>query len=145
MKKAKFLAILVIAFAGSFAIWAFSYSMTPYVDVQTALHSDSAVQVRGKILHHDAAAPEPYYDPAKGALRFWIEDDKRQRIEVYYHGAKPDAFDTAPETAATGRVRRLTDGTTIFDSNSLVVKCPSKYDDRSSAYKAKPPVTGGAS
>ncbi len=134
MKKAYLIAAAVIAIAMGFTLWAFSSSMTSYVDIQTARHSDAPVQVRGKILHDTA-----HYDLAQGALRFKIQDAKGEQIEVVYRGAKPDAFDTAPETAAHGMVR---DG--IFLSDSLVVKCPSKYSGDQGAYK-KAEARGGSS
>lgn len=133
MKKAYLIAAVVIAVAMGFTLWAFSSSMTPYVDIAAARRSETPVQVRGKILHETA-----YYDMAKGALRFQIQDAKGEKIEVVYHGAKPDAFDTAPETAAHGMVR---DG--VFVSDSLVVKCPSKYEDKNGPYK-KAQAAGGS-
>jgi cytochrome c-type biogenesis protein CcmE len=141
VKKGDIVAFLVISIAVGFTLWAFSSSLTPYVDIQTALKSASTVQVRGRILHNDPTAPKPFYDTEQKALRFWIEDAKKERIEVIYRGAKPDAFDTAPETAAHGRARKLEDGRMVFESDSLVVKCPSKYDDGSGPYKQKPKDT----
>jgi len=134
VKKAYWIAIVIIAVAMGFTLWAFSSSMTPYVDIATARRMGTPVQVRGKILHETA-----YYDPAQGALRFQIQDVNGERIEVVYHGAKPDAFDTAPETAAHGVVR----GNTL-QSDSLVVKCPSKYDDQKGPYK-RAVAPGGSS
>lgn len=126
MNKAYIIAFLVIGVALGFTMWSFGNSMTPYVDIQTALKSDTTVQVRGKILR-DGSSPAPYFDGK--ALRFWIEDDKKSRIEVIYSGGKPDSFDTAPETAAHGMARRNPDGSMAFLSDKLIVKCPSKYDD----------------
>jgi cytochrome c-type biogenesis protein CcmE len=141
MKPAYIIAVLVISIASGFTMWAFSSSMTPYVDIKTALQSATVVQVRGKILHDSPDEPKPYYDSQMKALRFWVEDAHHQRLEVVYRGAKPDAFDTAPETAATGTVRHFADGTAYFDSDALVVKCPSKYEDKSRPYK--PSQAGG--
>ena len=142
MNKAHIVALFIIGIAVGFTMWAFTNSVTPYVDVQTALKSDKTVQVRGKIIHKSTEVKEPYFDQKLKALRFWIEDDKKQRIEVVYRGAKPDAFDTALETAATGSCRHQKDGTTFFDSDSIVVKCPSKYDDKKSPYHPVAPKGG---
>lgn len=124
--------LVVIGATMAFTLWAFSSSMTPYVDIATARQSAATVQVRGKILHETVV-----YDGARGALMFTIQDDKGARIDVVYRGGKPEAFDTAPETAAHGQVR---DGK--FYSDSMVVKCPSKYDERKNPYK-KDAKTGG--
>jgi cytochrome c-type biogenesis protein CcmE len=131
VKKAYIIAFLVIGVAAGFTLWAFSGSMTPYVDIATARRSATPVQVRGKILHETA-----YYDKNANALRFQIEDVNKERIEVVYRGGKPDAFDTAPETAATGLVRKDATGSEIFESDKLVVKCPSKYDGNKNYYQA---------
>jgi cytochrome c-type biogenesis protein CcmE len=125
MNRAYLVGIPVILVAIGFTVWAFSASATPYVDIRTAKQSGSPVQVRGKILHETA-----HYDTSMGALCFMIRDKNGEQIEVVYHGARPDAFDTAPETAAHGVVRNG-----VFESDSMVVKCPSKYDDRSSPYR----------
>lgn len=143
MNRAYIIAFMIIGIAAGFTMWAFSSSMTPYVDIAGALTHESAVQVRGKILHDSPDAPKPFYDSKIKALRFWIEDEKKRRIEVVYRGAKPDAFDTAPETAAHGIVRKDANGVIVFDSDSLVVKCPSKYDDTKSHQKDKTYSAGG--
>ncbi len=140
MNKAYIFAFLVISLALGFTLYAFSASMTPYVDIHTARQSTSPVQVKGNILHDTVT-----YDKAIGALRFQIEDKNKERIEVVYLGAKPDAFDTAPETAATGMIQKdKTDGHDIFVSRSMVVKCPSKYDDQNKGKKSQTPTVASA-
>lgn len=132
MKKAYMIAVLIIAIAASFTVWAFTGSMTPYVDIRHARQSDSPVQVRGRILHDTA-----YYDTKLNALRFKIVDKNKDVIEVVYHGAKPDAFDTAPQTAAHGLIRGG-----VFVSDSLTVQCPSRYDDKNGPYKTAKTMGG---
>jgi len=132
MNKSYIIAALVIAAALSFTVWSFSSGLTPYVDIKTARKMNTAVQVRGIILR-DSEHPI-VRDTKKNALRFFIRDPKNEEIEVVYYGAKPDAFDTAPGTAAHGYIRSE-NGRDVFVSDSLVVQCPSKYDDRKSIYK----------
>ena len=131
MNKSYIIAFLVISVALGFTIWAFSGSMTPYVDIKQARKSENAVQIRGLILR-DAEHPVRY-DTRLQALRFWIKDQNQEEIEIVYHGAKPDAFDTAPGTAAHGYIRKEGDKQ-IFASDSLVIQCPSKYSDQKSVY-----------
>lgn len=123
-KLGPIIAGLIISIAIGFTLWAFTSSMTPYVDIATALRSTGPVQVRGKILHQTVR-----WDPQMKALTFILQDPHNQTIEVVYKGAKPESFDTAPETAVTGTVQHLSNGQTVFVSTSMVVKCPSKYDD----------------
>jgi cytochrome c-type biogenesis protein CcmE len=128
MKKAYIVAFLVIGAAMGFTLWAFSSAMTPYVDIRAARESGASVQVKGKIIH-----AKQYWDATNNVLRFPIVDKNNDTIEVVYKGPKPDAFDTAPETAATGVVQKDASGHEVFVSSNMVVKCPSKYDDRPEA------------
>lgn len=132
MNKVYIIAMLVIGVAIGFTMWSFSSSLTPYVDVKTARKMNSSVQVRGIILR-DAAHPI-VHDAQRNALRFWIRDPNKEEIEVVYYGAKPDAFDTAPGTAAHGYIRPE-NGRDVFVSDSLVVQCPSKYNDQKAIYR----------
>ena len=136
MKKAYLIALLIVVVAAGFTMWAFSSAMTPYVDIRTARQMGSNVQVRGKILHDTVL-----YDMRQSVLRFQLEDKNKDRIEVVYHGAKPDAFDTAPETAAEGYVHRDAAGQDVFESDKMAIKCPSKYDDSKTVPK-KPGMKG---
>ena len=141
MNKTYIIAFVVIVAALGLTMWSFSSSMTPYVTVQTARKTDTAVQIRGLILR-DAAHPVRY-DTNLKALRFWMEDANKEPIEVVYHGAKPDAFDEAPGTAAHGYLRKEADGREIFSSDSLIVQCPTKYNDKASIYKRADARGGG--
>jgi cytochrome c-type biogenesis protein CcmE len=132
MNKSYIIAFLVVSAALGFTMWGFSSSLTPYVDIRTAKKMDRDVQIRGIILR-DPAHPI-VRDPRLNALRFWIRDPNKEEIEIVYHGARPDAFDTAPGTAAHGFIRKE-DGRDVFVSDSLVVQCPSKYNDEKSIYK----------
>jgi cytochrome c-type biogenesis protein CcmE len=132
MNKAYLIAFVVISAALGFTLWSFSSGLTPYVDVKTARTMITAVQIRGIILR-DKEHPI-VRDSQRNALRFWIKDPNKEEIEIVYYGAKPDAFDTAPGTAAHGYVRKE-NGRDIFVSDSLVVQCPSKYNDQKAIYK----------
>lgn len=124
MNKAVLIGLLIVSGAMGFTLWAFSSSMTPYVDIHQAEQMGTRVQVRGKILHNTA-----HWSFSKHTLNFMLQDSHKDEIEVVYHGPKPESFDTAPETAATGIVQKQPDGTLVLESSSMVVKCPSKYDD----------------
>ena len=135
MKTAHIFAFFVISLALGFAVFAFMGAVPQYLTIKEARNSTTPVQVKGKILHSTVL-----YDKTMGALRFDIEDDNKESIHVVYRGAKPDAFDTAPETAATGLVKKETDGTEYFDTKSIIVKCPSKYDDKDKLKKPAQPT-----
>jgi cytochrome c-type biogenesis protein CcmE len=131
MKKGYIVALLVISCAMGFTVWAFTSSIAPYVTISVAKQSNSPVQLRGRILRE--AGKMPAYDMKQNALVFWIEDANKERVQVVYRGQKPEAFDSAPETAAHGILRNG-----VFYSDKLIVKCPSKYEGDTSPYETKP-------
>jgi cytochrome c-type biogenesis protein CcmE len=143
VKKAYLVGFLVISLALGFALWALSSSMNPYVDLKVARKTQGTVQLRGLIIR-DPARPS-YFDPQTNSFRFWIQDDNKEEVEVVYHGAKPDAFDAAPGLSASGQLRKDDMGREIFVSNSLSVKCPSRYSDQKTQYKADGKSAGGTS
>jgi cytochrome c-type biogenesis protein CcmE len=110
--------------------------MSPFVDLKTARATAGTVQVRGLIIKDDEH--KPYYDSSAKAFRFWIEDKNKELCEVVYHGAKPDAFDAAPGLSASGVMARDASGHEFFNSDSLSVQCPSKYDSYKPDYAVKP-------
>src|SRR5207237_10270770 len=58
-------------------------------------------------------------------LRFTLRDKKgAATVPVRYEGTVPDLFRTGREVAVDGRLR---DGTFVAVRDSLVTKCPSKY------------------
>ena len=141
MKKAYLVGLLIISLALGFTLWAFSNSLSPFVDIKTARSATGPVQVRGLIVKDgDHAA---YYDSKSRAFRFWIVDKNKELCEVVYHGAKPDAFDAAPGLSASGVMARDAEGNEFFNSDSLSVQCPSKYNDHKADY-SKRPAAGSA-
>jgi cytochrome c-type biogenesis protein CcmE len=130
LNKAYIIGLLVISVAMGFTLWSFKDTMTPYTDIAGARKFDSMVQVRGTILHDTA-----HFDDHTHALSFDLQDEKGLKIKVVFHGAKPESFDTAKETAAHGMIGKDATGQEVFNSDALIVKCPSKYDDQSSPYK----------
>jgi cytochrome c-type biogenesis protein CcmE len=65
-------------------------------------------------------------------LRFAIRDrnGKGPRIPVVYTGIVPDPFRVGREVLVTGKLR---DGTFIGERDSLVTKCPSKFQTKPGA------------
>ncbi len=140
LKKAYVFGLLVISLALGFSLWAFTNSLSPFVDIKTARAADGPVQVRGLIVKD--AEHAAYYDPASKAFRFWIVDKNKDICQVVYHGAKPDAFDAAPGLSASGVMARDASGHEFFNSDSLSVQCPSKYNSYKVDYSKKPSAGG---
>jgi cytochrome c-type biogenesis protein CcmE len=68
------------------------------------------------------ADPKVVTNASAGTLAFRLRDTKGETMEVLYHGVKPANFEQATSIVALGSYR---DGR--FDSDKLLVKCPSKY------------------
>ena len=120
MNRKILLGVLVLAFVG-YASWSFVDSVTPYVGVAEAQKVTSNVQVKG-LLDKNAEAPhmEGEY------FVFTIQDeDTGESMLVRYHGMKPDQFDEAHHVVAIGKFH---DG--AFQSDKLLIKCPSKYEQQ---------------
>ncbi len=83
---------------------------------------DQAVRVGGLVV--DSTID---YNQSDLMLRFAIKDesDPQQTITALYSGAKPDAFEPEIETLLEGTYDRANN---LFTADTLLVKCPSKYE-----------------
>lgn len=102
-----------------FIIWAgisFNKTLTPYVSLADAKKTQSIVQVKGKRIDDGTI------DMVKNLFIFTMEDDRGERIEVVYDGAKPGNFEQATEVVCIGQYKNGK-----FYAKELLVKCPSKY------------------
>jgi len=62
------------------------------------------------------------------ALRFTIADrDGDETVPVLYTGTIPDPFRDGREVIVTGRME---DGTFVAEHDSLITKCPSKFEEQ---------------
>ena len=111
MNRQILLVILIALFIG-YAGFTLSDSVTPYVSIAEAEASNSTVQVKG-------------FD---NEFRFVLKDeDDGRTMPVKYLGTKPDRFEEAHHIVAIGKFDGE-DG--AFHANKLLIKCPSKYENR---------------
>ncbi|MCH3960461.1 MAG: cytochrome c maturation protein CcmE [Selenomonas sp.] len=120
MNRKILLGVLVLAFIG-YAGWSFMDSVTPYVGIAAAQKATGNVQVKG-LLDQKAEAPHMEGDYFVFTLQ---DEDTGESMPVRYHGTKPDQFDEAHHIVAVGTFR---DG--AFQSDKLLIKCPSKYEQQ---------------
>jgi cytochrome c-type biogenesis protein CcmE len=67
----------------------------------------------------------------EGGLRFTLRDiDGKATVRVVYHGSVPDLFQKGRHVYLRGEVRN---GVFVGEKDSLVTKCPSKYEPKKSA------------
>ena len=120
MNRKILLGVLVLAFIG-YAGWSFMDSVTPYVGIAAAQKATGNVQVKG-LLDQKAEAPHMEGDYFVFTLQ---DEDTGESMPVRYHGTKPDQFDEAHHIVAVGTFR---DG--AFQTDKLLIKCPSKYEQQ---------------
>ena len=112
--------IIALAFLG-YVGYSFMDSVTPYVGIDEAVKSKGSVQVKGLL---DKTAPAPHMEGED--FVFTLQDpDTGSVMPVRYHGTKPDQFDEAHHIVAIGRYKD-----TAFESDKLLIKCPSKYEQQ---------------
>ena len=120
MNRKILLGVLVLAFIG-YAGWSFMDSVTPYVGIAAAQKATGNVQVKG-LLDQKAEAPHMEGDYFVFTLQ---DEDTGESMPVRYHGTKPDQFDEAHHIVAVGTFRNG-----AFQSDKLLIKCPSKYEQQ---------------
>ena len=118
----------MIAGSAALGFSAFQKSLTPYVSFREAKAAGTSVQVSGEILRSQVA-----YDPRDGSLRFPLKDHSGEVMHVRFQGGKPNNFDQAEQVVAIGRCENG-----VFKADSLLTKCPSKYEAEPGAAPAKP-------
>jgi cytochrome c-type biogenesis protein CcmE len=112
------LGILLIVASGALGLSAFNKSLTPYVDFREAKAASGSVQVSGVVLK-----PQVAYDARNGTLTFPLKDHTGEVMPVVFRGGKPNNFDQAEQVVAIGKCENGT-----FVAESLLTKCPSKYE-----------------
>lgn len=142
MKPAYVAALFIIVLSFGVVIYAFTGSISRHVSIREAIQRPGEnLQVPGKIVKESVK-----FDPLRGELRFDVtEMTGPGRMTIVLHEAKPENFDSATSVEAIGK---FSDG--VFHADSLLVKCPSKYNDQQPAKTADSegisvPVVIGAS
>jgi len=106
-----------------FTVWAaisFNASLTPYVSIEEARHTNSIVQVKG------ARTDDGFFDVKRNLFVFHIQDEESgETLKVVYDGAKPGNFDQATHVVCVGKYENG-----VFHAKELLVKCPSKYQEQ---------------
>ena len=65
------------------------------------------------------------YDNKNRTLTFYLKDEQGNQMKVVFNGAIPNNFKSAQSLVVTGKYQ---DG--YFMANSILTKCPSKYQGR---------------
>lgn len=121
-------ALVVASLLGTFAVYtAIADTSIPVVGVAVAASTfdEEKIRLEGRVIESegDAAAP--------GGMRFVMRDfQSDDTVEVLYRGSVPDAYRIDREVIVDGTMRG---GVLQAEPDTLVAKCPSKYQDASTA------------
>jgi cytochrome c-type biogenesis protein CcmE len=102
----------------AFGATSFQSSLTPYVTVAEAKNATGTVQVSGLL------ADQGTYDQS-GNFVFTMKDDKANTLKVIYKHPRPANFEQATGVVAIGRFEAG-----VLQAETLLVKCPSKYEEQ---------------
>ncbi len=131
MKPKHIFLIIGLAIALGVVISTFT-DANPYTDfTQAAQNPDKEFHVIGTL---DTTQPM-HYDPLNpNYFSFYVKDDKGVVSRVDYHNAKPQDFEKSEKIVLVGRMQGNS-----FQAQSILLKCPSKYndDDRPQAFAEK--------
>jgi cytochrome c-type biogenesis protein CcmE len=86
------------------------------------------VSLAGMVVRHSGSAR------SEGGLRFTLRDiDGKATVPVVYTGSVPDLFEKGRHVYLRGELRN---GVFVGKKDSLVTKCPSKYEPKKTDQKA---------
>ena len=131
--KGAVLGLSVIVGALAFSGLAFKNNIINAVPFKDAVKAtDSGVQIMGAPL-----AGTMNYDSAAHVLHFTLKDAAGETMPVDYSGPKPEDLDSAMTKATAISAQGTYDASRhVFVAETLLVKCPSKYQGQSSTERS---------
>jgi len=128
MKTIHIIIILVLVIAIAVVITTISDSSTYSDFAEAAKSPGKELHIIGKL---DRSKPLEY-DARKDAnhFSFYLIDSKGLVKQVNYHNAKPQDFEKSEKVVVVGSMKG-----DVFMASSLLLKCPSKYNDQKNPTK----------
>lgn len=123
MKTIHIIIIILVVVIVGVVISTISDSGTYVTFGQAAGKSGREFHIIGKL----SPGKEVIYDPGKNPNEFifYMLDQEGSERKVVYHNAKPQDFERSEQVVIIGSA--LNDS--VFEARSLLLKCPSKYND----------------
>jgi cytochrome c-type biogenesis protein CcmE len=117
--------VVVAAVIGVLIATSFSGSTSDYLSIAQAkvLGAD---QTRNSRVAGEIVPDSVQYSTRDVLLTFQIRDDTGT-LDISYHGPQPDMLVDAVEAVAIGKYNPQTQA---FDADELLMKCPSKYEEK---------------
>lgn len=117
--------LVIVAVIGALIATSFSGSGSDYRTIAEvkAMGADAVrdVRVAGKIVPDSIV-----WNTRESHLTFEIEDESG-RLTISYHGPQPDMLVDAVEAVVVGRYNPAQQ---VFEAQDLLMKCPSKYEEK---------------
>jgi cytochrome c-type biogenesis protein CcmE len=122
MKKSHILGIIVIALAIGVILSTISDSSTYAAFRIAATNPGSEYHVVGKL----DKQKEMHYDPKENTdlFSFYIIDNTGEERKVLFNGTKPNDFERSEQIVVVGKIKG-----SDFIASSILMKCPSKYNN----------------
>jgi len=125
LKKKRFIIVGVIALAGLvyIVITAFQHGTTPYYTASTIFQQGASVTQETVRVSGVLSAITQGGGTSNSQWQFVLTDSGKD-LPVAYQGIVPDAFKTGNTLMVEGRL----DAAGVFQAQSIITKCPSKYE-----------------
>ena len=122
MKKTHIFILVFVVAAIGVIISLFANTST-YTDFTAAVENPGKeFHVIGKLVKNKPIVYDTKVDANK--FTFFMTDQKGVERQVTYKGAKPQDFEKSEQVVVIGKIENDT-----FEASSLLLKCPSKYND----------------
>ncbi len=122
MKKAHIFILIFVVAAVGVIISLFANTST-YTDFTAAVENPGKeFHVIGKLVKDKPIVYDTKVDANK--FTFYMTDQKGIERQVTYKGAKPQDFEKSEQVVVIGKIEN-----DAFEASSLLLKCPSKYND----------------
>ncbi|MDZ7725745.1 MAG: cytochrome c maturation protein CcmE [candidate division KSB1 bacterium] len=121
-----FIGLIIIIGAASFLIFSGVRDTFVYYTTISELKAKDMPDERGIRVSGTIDPSSIRWQPDSLELYFKLTEND-DTLEVYYHGAIPDQLSTAQVVVAEGRLNGHN-----FKASKLLLKCPSKYEQKSS-------------
>ncbi len=124
LKRRKFLigGLIICLAVGYLVYMGLGSSVTYYSTVSELVEKEDSIYGKNVRVNGEVAPDSVDWDPKSLILRFTIADEG-ESLPVIYQGVVPDAFKAGADVVVEGKL----DSDGIFQANTLLTKCPSRY------------------
>ena len=126
MKKGHIIGILLIAIAIGAILSTVSESSTYASFSMASQHDGKEFHIVGKVDKSKDMSYNPQQNP--NLFTFYLTDNEGAEKKVLYNGSKPNDFELSEQIVIIGKMSG-----DEFHASGILLKCPSKYKEKTSA------------